>query len=43
MKPASRRLWRYVIAPALLVVGVLAIAAGLLEGPWLQPFFYGVF
>lgn len=43
MKHTTRGFVRWVLLPALAVIGALAIAAGLLEGPLLQPFLYGVF
>ena len=38
-----RTLLRYALLPAFVLLGALAIAAGLCEGPPLQPFLYGVF
>lgn len=47
MTPASKTLvkdlWRYLLLPALVAAGLLAIVSGLVEGPSLQPFLYGVF
>jgi hypothetical protein len=36
-------LWRYALLPALVALGAFAVASGLVEGPALQPFLYGVF
>lgn len=38
-----RKIWRNVLLPMLVVIGLAAIAVGLVEGPALQPFLYGVF
>ena len=38
-----RRFLGSVVLPIAVVIGAFAIAAGLLEGPALQPFLYGVF
>lgn len=42
-KMLVKGLWRYLLLPALVAAGSLAIASGLIEGPSLQPFLYGVF
>lgn len=38
-----RKIWSRVLLPVLVVIGIVAIAVGLVEGPALQPFLYGVF
>ncbi|MFN0207149.1 MAG: hypothetical protein ACKVS6_12670 [Planctomycetota bacterium] len=38
-----KKIWRYVILPMLVMAGLVAIIVGLVEGPALQPFLYGVF
>lgn len=43
MRKSLAALLRYALLPAFVLVGALAIAAGLCEGPALQPFLYGVF
>jgi hypothetical protein len=43
MKRVLRNLWRFVLLPVLVLSGAVWIVVGLVEGPALQPFLYGVF
>lgn len=38
-----KKLWRSFLLPILVLIGAVAIAVALIEGPALQPFLYGVF